>query len=476
MTDTQWLDATEQAALVRSGEVSSRELVQDAIERIERLNPALNAVCYRRFEQALEDARTPPGDAPFAGVPTLIKHLEASAGEPHDRSTEVLKAAGAVAAEDSVIARKFREAGFISVGRSTAPEFGLVSTTESRAYGVTRNPWRTDLTSGGSSGGASAAVAAGMVPVAQAGDGGGSTRMPASFCNLVGLKPSVGLVDVGSLRGDRWGHSVPSVLTHSVRDTAGIFDAISQGMEPGSTRVPPRRGGLLEALRRRADPLRIGFLVQAPDHAPPLHPAVRDAVLSTAKLLEEAGHSVQESAPEALSDPRTLAMFFDALSVTAAQAVDSVREQLGRYVPIDDFDPITAFWDRRGREISGLGLADALTWQNRLRARMGQWWADGFDLLLAPVFATPPRPLGWPWATPEGLQESVDVLTYTAPFNTTGQPAIAVPAAVTVASEPIGIQLVAGYGREDLLVQVAGQLEARRPWAHRHPNLACSPG
>ena len=475
MTDTRWLDATGQAALVRSGDVPPAELVQDAIERIERLNPVLNAACYQRFEQALEQARTQPRDAPFAGVPTLIKHLEACAGEPHDWSTEVLKAAGAVAAEDSVIARKIRQAGFISVGRSNAPEFGLASTTESRAYGVTRNPWRTDLTSGGSSGGASAAVASGMVPAAQAGDGGGSARIPASFCNLVGLKPSLGLVDVGS-HGDRWGHSVPSVLTHTVRDTAGIFDAISQCMEPGSNRVPPRGDGLLDALRRQTSPLRIGFLAQAPDHATPLHSAVRDAVLSTAKLLEDAGHSVEESSPEALSDPRILELFFDALSVTVAQDVDSVREQLGRHLPIGDFDPVTAHWDRRGREISGLALARALSWQNQFRARVGQWWADGFDLLLTPVFATPPRPLGWPWATSASIQESIDVLTYTAPFNTTGQPAISVPATITTQNEPIGIQLAASYGREDLLVQVAGQLESLRPWSHRHPDLEARSG
>src|SRR5262245_12939096 len=210
------------------------------------------------------------------------------------------------------------------------------------------------LTSGGSSGGASAAVAAGMVPAAQAGDGGGSARMPAAFCHLVGLKPSLGLVDVGSLRGDRWGHSVPSVLTHSVRDTAGIFDALSAGTQPGSTRLPPRGDGLLAALRREVRPLRIGFLAQAPEHAHPLHPAVRAAVLDTARLLDGAGHTLEQSCPVAMLDPRCLEAFFDALSVTVAQGVDEARELAGRDVPIEEFDPITAYWDQRGRDLSGM--------------------------------------------------------------------------------------------------------------------------
>jgi amidase len=468
VNDFQWLDATGQAELVRTGKASATELVTAAIDQIERLNPKLNAVCYERLEQALDEARTHPAGKPFSGVPTLIKHTEAVAGEPLDRSATVLKEAGIVASEDSIMARKIRDAGFISLGRSSAPEIAIVSTTESKAYGVTRNPWRLDLTSGGSSGGASAAVAAGMVPVAQGGDGGGSIRMPAAFTNLVGLKPSLGLVDVGAPR--LWGHSTPSVLTHTVRDTAAIFDAWSVGAQPGSTRISPRREGLVSALGREPGLLRIGVLDHAPGHAGPLHPAVREAVRDTAVLLERAGHHVEEAYPEAFLDPRCITAFFDAISVCVAQGVDAARAAVKRQVAIEEFDAVTGYWDHRGRELTGLDLANALSWQDDLRLRMGRWWAGGFDLLLCPVFSTPPRKLGWPWAKPGGIKETVDVLTYTAPVNTSGQPAISLPAAVTAEHEPIGVQLVAAFGRDDLLIQIAAQLEQLRPWAHKHPD------
>jgi amidase len=204
--------------------------------------------------------------------------------------------------------------------------------------------------------------------------------------------------------------------------------------------------------------------------------SVREAVLATARVLEALGHKVEDAYPEVMLEPRVLSAFFDALSVTAVQAVDAMSRELGEQPGPDDLDPVTWFWLRRGREINGLELADALAWQNRFRADMAQWWEE-FDLLLSPVFASPPKPVGWPWREEDGIRKSVDVLTFTAPFNTTGQPAIAVPATVTEAGEPIGIQLVAAYGREDQLVAVAAQLETARPWARlRPPVFAASQG
>ncbi|MEV2192056.1 amidase [Streptomyces phaeochromogenes] len=463
------MDAVAQADLVRRGEASPRELVEAAIERIEATDPQINAITHRRYEQALAEAGRIREDAPFAGVPTLVKALNDSEGDPANYGSAWVARHRRVATEDAVINRRLREAGFVVVGQTSTPEFGLLSVSESGVHGVTRNPWRTDLTSGGSSGGASASVAAGMVPVAQGGDGGGSIRMPAAFCHLVGLKPSLGRISAGPGKSNRWGHSVPAVATRTVRDTAAVLDAVSGsalGDRGGPAPLPP--GGLAAMVGRDPGRLRIGFLARTPDHAPQVVEPVREAVLDTARILERLGHEVEEAHPEPMLDPMCLKAFFDALSVTAVQTVETLSAELGERPGPDDLDAVTRFWLRRGREITGLELADAFVWQERLRAAMADWWQE-YDLLLSPVFATPPKPVGWPWQEADGMRKSVDVLTFTAPFNTTGQPAIAVPATLTESGEPIGIQLAAAYGREDLLVAVAAQLEAERPWAALRP-------
>lgn len=470
MTGLVDMDAVGQAGLVRRGEATARDLVEEAVGRIEATEPRVNAVTHRRYDQALAEADAADPAAPFAGVPMLLKALDDCAGQPADLGSSWLAGRGRVATGDAVAVRRLRRAGFVILGQTSAPEFGLLSVSESRVHGITRNPWRTDLTSGGSSGGASAAVAAGMVPAAQGGDGGGSIRMPAAFCHLVGLKPSVGRISAGTTRPDRWGHSVPGVLTRTVRDTAAILDAVA-GAGPGDRGGPPPfpGGGLLAALGRDPGPLRVGVLAHDPTGLSEVHTAVADAVRATAAVLERLGHRVEPDHPEALGDPRCLPMFFDALSVTVAQTVEVLAAELGGPPGPDDLDVVTRHWLDRGREMSAVDLADALDWQGALRARMAAWWAGGYDLLLCPVFAGPPKPVSWPWTEPGGVERSVSVLTFTAPFNTTGQPAVSVPASVTAAGEPIGVQLVAGYGREDLLVQIAGQLETEQPWRQLRP-------
>lgn len=464
------VDAIAQAELVRSGQVHPRELVRSAVDRIAATDPEVNAITALCVERALAEAEAAPiGQQPFAGVPTLVKALNEAEGLPYNLGSAWVAKSGRMGRRDNTLIARMRAAGFIVVGQTSTPEFGVVSVSESKVHGATRNPWRLDLTSGGSSGGASAAVAAGMVPVAQGGDGGGSIRMPAAFCHLVGLKPTVGRISGGPGLPTRWGHSVPAVVTRSVRDTAAVLDAVSGGSTGDLADPYWPDGGMLAQVGRDPGRLRIGVLTHAPDHAAQVTESVADAVDATATLLAGLGHDVGEAWPAALMEPEQLAMFFDALSVTVSQGIDSFAAELGGPPAPGELDVITEHWERRGRAISGMELAHALEWLNSYRARMVSWWAEGYDLLLCPVFASAPRPVGWPWSEPDGVQQTIDVLTFTAPFNTSGQPAISVPAAISAQGEPIGVQLVADLGREDRLLAVAAQIEAERPWAHLRP-------
>lgn len=456
------LDATAQADLVRRGEISPVELVEAAIARIEEVDPSVHALTHRRYEQALSEARSVDRSAPFAGVPTLSKALNESVGDPATSGSAWVARSGRVAKNDSAVIQRLRRAGFILLGQTSAPEFGVLSVSESRWHGVTRNPWDLGLTSGGSSGGASAAVASGMVPVAQGGDGGGSIRMPAAFCHLVGLKPTVGRISAGPGAANRWGHSVPAMVSRTVRDTAGVLSAISGGVPGDIGALPPLSG--VEATPR----LRIGVLDLAPQRSPQVSDEVRAAVQTMADTLTGLGHEVVAEYPDAMLDEHFLTAFFDALSVTTAQSINALTAEIGPPGP-DDLDVVTRLWLDRGRSISGVELADALVWLGRFRERMASWWASGFDLLLSPVFATRPKPVGWPWAEEGGLQRSIDVLSFTAPFNTTGQPAISLPAGLTSDGVPLAIQLAGAIGREDQLLEVAAQIEQVRPWAHLTP-------
>lgn len=456
-------DAHDQARLVREGEVSAEELVRAAIDAIEEHDGVINAVVHKRYDEALAEARTVPAGAPFAGVPTLTKCMDPLAGAPHDLGSRYLAKQHRVAKADSPMVERLRRGGFVILGTTAAPEFGVLSTTETAVHGITRNPWDLERTSGGSSGGASAAVAAGMVAIAQGGDGGGSIRMPAAFCQQVGLKPSVGLVPGKASPADRWGHSVWAVVTRTVRDTAGALELMAD-RDRRSPRLPAfAHGDLREAVGREPGSLRIGVVAHAPDHAPQVEPEIRDAVLSTGALLQSLGHHVEESHPTALFDPAVLQVFFDALSVTVSLTLENLVAETGVEPEPGDLDVVTELWLDRGAQLTGVDLVRALAWQEEFRQELARWW-QGYDLLLSPVFATAPPRLGWPWTEPGGVQKSVDVLTFTAPFNTSGQPAISVPAGLTEAGLPIGIQLAAAYGREDLLLSVAAQLEQARPW------------
>lgn len=470
--ETRWLDATDQAALVRSGEVTPLELLDAAIERIERIDPALNAVVIRWFDAARATAAGPLPEGPFRGVPTLLKDLWAHfAGQPLTNGNQALKDVMPVSAADTTLVARYRAAGFVIAGRTNSPEFGSLPATEPTAWGATRNPWNTDHSPGGSSGGAAAAVAAGMVPIAHASDGGGSIRIPASACGLVGLKPTQGRISLGPYR-DESNLGVELCVSRSVRDTAALLDAV-RGPGIGDTVIaaPPGRPYTAEL---GADPgrLRIGLL----DHHPfggPVHEQCALAARSTAALLESLGHSVEPGFPAAMSDPEFARRFSALWSTNMGVGLARIAAQLGRELVPGDVEPVNQAQADFARSVSGVDYALALAATVDFRRAVQQWWADGWDLLLTPTLGEPPVEIGT-FANDPGnpmapMVRAAAYVPFTPAFNASGQPAISLPLHWTPDGLPVGVQLVAAYGREDLLIQVAAQLEAAQPWAHRRP-------
>ena len=476
------LDALAQAALVRAGEATPLELVDAAIARIETLNPRLNAVITPLFEKARDQATSPQlPDGPFKGVPFLLKDFGChSAGDPYHQGSRFLKDLGWTAKEDTYMAAKLRAAGFIFLGKTNTPEFATMPTTEPEAYGPSRNPWNTEHSTGGSSGGAGAAVASGMVPAAHANDGGGSTRVPASECGLVGLKSTRSRVSLGPEYGEVWQGLVNEhVVTRSVRDTAAILDAIA-GPMPGDPyfATPPTRPFLAEV---GADPgvLRIGVLADLPGQATPLHPDCVAAVHATAQLLSALGHTVEESSPSALNDEQERRRQVWAILTSAiASHIDTLGKQTGKAVTQDDVEIHTWAMVEIGRARTATRYIEALEWLQADTRRLARWWQPedgtaGFDILVTPTIAEPPPRLGEFVSTPEnplgGARRSATLMPFTVPFNVTGQPAISLPLHWNDAGLPIGVQLVAAYGREDILFRLASQLEQAKPWADQWP-------
>ncbi|MDJ0852677.1 MAG: amidase family protein [Myxococcota bacterium] len=470
------LDATAQAQLVKSGDATPLELVDAAIARIEALDDRVGAVVTRLFDRARQQAASPDlPKGPFHGVPFLLKDLvSATAGDPLFKGNRALRDAGYTAPADTALARRFREAGLVTVGKSNTPELGFTVTTEPEAIGPSRNPWNLEHSTGGSSGGSAAAVAARLVPIAHANDGGGSIRVPASECGLVGLKPSRARVSLAPLGEDWHGLVAEGVVSLSVRDTAAALDAIA-GPEPGDPYAAPHpQRPYREELAHGPEGLRIGLLRRRPggDLA---HADCVAAVEKTARLLQGLGHHVEESHPAALEEAELGEHFSAVVMAHAARNHEEIAELLKRRLGPDDFEAYTWSLMEHGRELSAARYIAACDWLQTWTRRVASWWADGFDLLLTPTIAEPPPPLGTVSSAagpPEEVLERVlGLIPFTPAYNVTGQPAISLPLHWSESGLPVGVQLVAALGREDLLIAVAARLEEAQPWLERRPPL-----
>ena len=480
MTDFASLDATAQAELVRGGEVSAAELVDAAIERIEAIDPELNAVITPLYDKARQAAAGELPDGPFRGVPMLLKDLAChSAGDSMYEGMGFLREVGWVEHEDTVLASRFRRAGFVFCGKTNTPELGILSTTEPAAFGATRNPWNTGHSTGGSSGGSSAAVAAGMVPLAHANDGGGSIRIPASACGLVGLKPSRGRTPLGPDFGDIMGGLVSEhVVTRSVRDCAAVLDAVA-GPAPGDPYAAPEpERPYLQEVGADAGRLRIGIRTAPPGRQLETHPDCVAAANETAKLLEGLGHTVEEAELPFLDAEDLVEHFLVRWSGGVAWNLSYWERKTGRPITADDVEPCTWALAEMGRTHSAGALLTAIERHQVLGFQVASWHESGFDLLLTPTMAVPPPPLGSFDHPPDQPLLPIAVATpmaiFTSGLNMTGQPAISLPLHWNGDCLPIGSQLVAPYGREDVLLRVAAQLEQAAPWADRRPSVSAA--
>jgi amidase len=466
------LDATAQANLVRSGEASPAELAEAAIARVEATNVEVNAVIHPLFEEGLEAARGGLPDGPFKGVPFLLKDLGAAfAGQPLHLGMSYLKERDFRAPVDTYLAQRFRAAGLVTIGKANCPELGILPTTEPRAHGATHNPWDLGRSPGGSSGGSAAAVAAGMVPMAHANDGGGSIRIPASNCGLVGLKPSRQRTSEGPLVGDFMsGLTAELCVSRSIRDTAALLEAV-HGPAPGDPYVaPPPLRPYTEEVGADPGKLRIALWTETvieQDADPEVVAAARGA----AKTLEGCGHEVEEPDLSALQSIDMIEPFLVRWAAGQAQALDQLGMVGGQPIGPEDVEPLTWALAEIGRQRSAGEYLEAVGQHQVMSRMLAGVHESGFDLLLTPTMGEPPPPLGtFDDSGPDPMAAFERAFLdgcFTAAFNATGQPAISLPLHWSENGLPIGVQLVAPLGREDVLLRIAAQLEQAAPWADR---------
>jgi amidase len=458
------------AQLVREGQVSAAELLEEAIDRTERVNGQLNAVVYKHYDDARTATNEGLPDGPFLGVPFLIKDLHLfMKGAVSSNGSAMWR--GNIADHDSTLVQRYRQAGLVIFGKTNSPELGLMPVTEPQAFGPTRNPWNPDTTPGGSSGGAGAAVAAGILPVAHASDGGGSIRIPASCCGLVGLKPSRGRIPFGPDKAEGWaGQSTSHVVSRSVRDSAAMLDATG-GSEVGEAYAAPHYAGtFLDAAGGPPEPLKIAVSRQKWGQGE-YHPEVLAGIDKTVTLLEGLGHTVEESSPDFDGQPYADSSF-TIISVNTALVVRQRAAQLGCAEDALKMEDGTRFIAEMGNAVSATDYAEAIQMNQRLGRLLGQFHQQ-YDLLLAPTLSCPPVPVGYLSEAPqeEYANRLFDYMGDAGLYNQTGQPSISLPLHWSENKLPVGMMFTAAYGNDALLLQLAGQLETSAPWWNQLPPL-----
>jgi len=470
-------DATGLAEWVRRGEVQPGELLEAAIERLERVEPQINAVAERLYESARETARTAQvGQGLLAGVPTLIKDLFSPVNGA--AMTNGSRSLGDVRADfESEVVTRLRRAGCQVMGTSTSPEFGTSYSTESSRFGATRNPWSTDHSAGGSSGGAAALVAARVVPFAHGNDGGGSLRVPASCCGVFGLKPSRGLLPSGPMMGEGWaGMGTPHAITLSVRDSAALLDATA-GMDLGAPYAAPVQSQpYVTAVLQDPKPLRIALVEQLGPW--PTSPQSLEAVRQAARLCESLGHRVEPAnLPVVL--PAFLDQVFTIIGASTRHYVDLLGQMRGVAVQAEELEVRTRIILRDKGTVSGAQYAAAVEWIHALGRQLALFMQD-YDLVLTPVLTREPVPIGE--LDIQDVCMSLDQLLeryhsyspFTAVFNASGQPAMSVPLSWSSNGLPMGAHFAGRFGEESTLLALAAQLERAQPWRGRVPPVnAC---
>jgi len=469
-------DATGLAELVRKGEVTPAELARCAMDGVARVDGQLHAVVEAFADKAdsLRFEYAPTG--PFGGVPTMIKDLfHGEAGVGCENGSRLGK--GWVVPVESELPRRMRRAGLVNLGRTTTSEFGIMGTTETLACGRTASPWSAEHMAGGSSGGSAAVVGAGVVPVASASDGGGSIRIPAAACGVVGLKPSRGRVPWGPHIAEALnGWAVHFVVARTLRDTAAMLDQLSGPLSGDPFVIPsPKRPFRME-VGARVERLRVAYW-STPLSGAPKDPEIAAATERTAELLDDAGHVVEEARPP-LDWESFLRAMTDVWASDNAHTVDWFARAVGRAADSETLEASTLAAIEYGRTVTASQLFDANDTTNAIARGMG-WFFSNYDLLLTPTLGAPVAPLGV--YDPSAHVELRDVFTswsalesFLPVFNATGQPAISLPLHHSAAGLPIGMQLVGGFGSEGLLLRVAAQLEQAKPWAGRTPPIHVS--
>tara|TARA_R110000868_G_scaffold1116_1_gene8553 strand:- start:879 stop:2324 length:1446 start_codon:yes stop_codon:yes gene_type:complete len=458
--------------LVTKGKVKPEELLDEAISRTEKLNPKLNAIVFKHYEEARAQIARGLPDGAFKGVPFLLKdlHLLLNGTETSFGSSAFH---GNIADHNSTLTDRYLASGVVVFGKTNSPEFGLSPTTEPRAYGATHNPWDLTRSPGGSSGGAAAAVAAGILPLANASDGGGSIRIPASACGLFGMKPTRARTPMGPDRGEGWGGmSIAHVVSRSVRDSAAMLDATHGAADGDAYAAPHVARPFLDEVTTTPNTLRVAYSTKRPDGTA-CNKEVVAAIEATAKLLESLGHVVEDAAP--VFDPQELGQH--QATIIGANVALTLRQRaavLGRELTANDVESFTMLINEAAKLRSGTDYAASSLYMHQMGRHMARFH-QRYDVYLSATLATPPIPLGT-LDTSAGdiaayLRASAEYVPNIGVYNMTGQPSMSVPLAWSKDGLPLGMMFTGRFGDEATLFRLAGQLEQAQPWADKRPAL-----